>query len=43
VDLPTLLDTYLLERAFQELADELVEAGDTLAIPLRAIVELCGL
>ncbi len=42
-DLPTLLDTYLLERAFQELADELVEAGETLAIPLRAIVELCGL
>jgi maltose alpha-D-glucosyltransferase / alpha-amylase len=42
-DLGRVLDTHLLERAFQELNDELVTAGDTVAIPLGSIVELCGL
>jgi maltose alpha-D-glucosyltransferase/alpha-amylase len=39
-DLELLLDTYVIQKAFHELRDELVRCGETTAIPLSAIAEL---
>ena len=42
-DLPLLLDTHLLEKAFSELRDELDGRSETVLIPLVAIADLVGL
>jgi maltose alpha-D-glucosyltransferase / alpha-amylase len=42
-ELPLVLHTHLIEKAFYELRDELVTCGETVTIPLAAIGELCGI
>jgi maltose alpha-D-glucosyltransferase/alpha-amylase len=42
-DLPLLLNTHLLEKAFSELRDELDGRSETVLIPLVAIADLVGL
>jgi maltose alpha-D-glucosyltransferase/alpha-amylase len=42
-DLELLLDTYIIQKAFHELRDELVRCAETTAIPLSAITELAGI
>jgi maltose alpha-D-glucosyltransferase/alpha-amylase len=42
-DLPLVLTTHVLEKAFSELRDELDRGAETLTIPLDAIVEIVGL
>ncbi|HEX3696903.1 MAG TPA: maltose alpha-D-glucosyltransferase [Polyangia bacterium] len=39
-DLPRVLEVHLIEKAFLELSDELTSTGDTIAIPLLALVDL---
>jgi maltose alpha-D-glucosyltransferase/alpha-amylase len=41
-ELALVLQTHLLEKAFQELRDELDACGETVTIPLAAIAELVG-
>ncbi len=41
-DLELLLDTYVIQKAFHELRDELDRCAETAAIPLGAITELAG-
>ena len=41
-DLPLVLDIHLIEKAFQELRDEIATPGETVAIPLAALIELLG-
>ncbi|MEA2698838.1 MAG: maltose alpha-D-glucosyltransferase / alpha-amylase, partial [Myxococcales bacterium] len=41
-DLPLVLDIHLIEKAFQELRDEIATPGETVAIPLSALIELLG-
>jgi maltose alpha-D-glucosyltransferase/alpha-amylase len=42
-DVELLLDTYVIQKAFHELRDELVRCAETTAIPLTAIAELAGI
>jgi maltose alpha-D-glucosyltransferase / alpha-amylase len=42
-ELPLVLQTHLIEKALQELRDELVACGETVTIPLAAIAELVGM
>ena len=42
-DLPLVLTTHVLGKAFDELRDELDRCADTVTIPLDAIIELVGL
>jgi maltose alpha-D-glucosyltransferase/alpha-amylase len=42
-DLPLVLETHLVEKAFLELRDELLARAETVAIPLAGLAELLGL
>ena len=42
-DIALVLSTYVLQKAFYELRDELEQNGDLIVIPLEAIIEIAAL